>query len=400
MITLLDSLTDEQRTAVHSNWRWTSVQAGPGSGKTRVLAARIAWLVDQGADPRRICALVFTRSAAAEIRERLFGAIGHITGMVRVSTFHAFAAEYVVPDGFRVATETEADAALRSIYDGPTRRQRGLPGIAAVRRGIMAHESVCHPPHHERDAITIVRHRLEEARLIATWDLVPRFLEHGGCTFFDHVLVDEAQDCTANEGTMASGILENGEYLFTVGDPRQAIFGWRGARPDAFRDHNVHHTEMVLTRTFRFGPEIAQLANSISDRFDGGRIVGNSDIDSDCYMEPMDQALDANDPRNTAILCRTNMECDAIEREYTGIVQWVRRDPLDAFAHESDRFGDAWADGKAVVSTVHSFKGREADTIIIAMDPNSRSEDVEEERVLYVAVTRARHRLIISKALP
>ena len=77
----------------------------------------------------------------------------------------------------------------------------------------------------------------------------------------------------------------------------------------------------------------------------------------------------------------------------------VRRDPLDAFSHESDRIGSAFAAGKTVVSTVHGFKGHEADIVIVDESVFAATEDdratVEDWRVLYVAMSRARDVLVL-----
>lgn len=388
MMPYFEHLTDEQRVAVETSSVSAYVDAGPGSGKTLTIVARIVFLIRyEGVNPREIAALVFTRSAAEEIRSRLAVALGaDVASHVTIDTFHGFVATHYVGPGYRVATEAEQSAAVRSLYEGPSRRPpRGRPSLTALRKAIVGYEATGFDKEHA-PAIRIVRRRLLRAGLIPTWTLLPA---SAGTPLprFHHVLVDEAQDVTPMEFDCATQIAGRGN-LFAVGDERQAIMGWRGATgwPMSFVEEKHR-----LTKTFRFGPTIAEFANGIAARFGEEPIDGNPDIE--------DEVLNFDDDREferEAALCRTNAQCEYFAEHEADGVEHVKRDPTaDPFSLEADRFEDVWSRGKVVCSTVHSFKGREADHVVCTLDTVNVDLSEEEHRVLYVAVTRARTRLTL-----
>ena len=220
--TLISSLTEKQHRAVTAADRIVHISAGPGSGKTRTLAARIAHLIDEGVDPAGICALTFTRSACDEIRSRVAGQVGPVAESVTIETFHGAALALGPRDGLQVASAPEADAAVRSLISGPTRRPaRDHGGISRIRRDLVHHEA--QDGHPSTDAVAVVRERLMDAGLVPTWDLVPRLIRRGPARRYDHVLVDEVQGVTPGEAQMAALLLEPDGRLFLVGDGRQCI---------------------------------------------------------------------------------------------------------------------------------------------------------------------------------
>lgn len=389
MTSPFDNLTTEQRAAVIADGETVLVDAGPGSGKTRVLAARAAYLIECGVDPREILCLTFTRSAAANIREQVRTACGRD---IEAMTFHGFAARHVVRDGERVATEIEAEAALRSLYEGPTKR-RNIRSITETREMIVEHEAVglVYPEH-----MKLLLHRFAEASLVPTWDLVARFNVRAEKPEFAHVLIDERQDSTERESTLVERIAKN---IYAVGDPRQSIMGWRGGHGGT----KWSGTACSLTRTFRFGPAIAEIANQVASQFSGAPIVPG-DID-DTVCEPSESVIaDAlASGQSVAVLCRTHRDCELAIRELGDLpAAHIRRDPLDALAHDADKIADAIAARQIVVSTVHAAKGREFDVVLVddsvfaaCSDRSTRIVTSEDHRVLFVAVTRARHVLMI-----
>ncbi|TXH42413.1 MAG: hypothetical protein E6Q97_35790, partial [Desulfurellales bacterium] len=320
---------------------------------------------------------------AANLRERIRRETGQ---SVDVFTFHGFAAKHVLRDGERVATELESDAAIDSLYKGPTSRKtvetahgsRKLCPKYMVESAILNHESA-------RFSITsemnIIMSRLAESRLVPTWALFNRFID---VPQYRHVLVDEAQDCTRAEWDIVE---RTRGTPFFVGDGKQSIFDFRGAKGSMpFKSHS-------LTHSFRFGLAIASACNVVAAEFGGDPIEG-CDRDSTVTSEIPDRT-----GKTTAYLARTHHDCAIIAASMGDAAVHVRRDPLDAFSHESDRIGSAFAAGKTVVSTVHGFKGHEADIVIVDESVFAATEDdratVEDWRVLYVAMSRARDVLVL-----
>lgn len=401
MTGLLDTLTDEQRAAAESKDAEVIVSAGAGSGKTSVLAARVVHLIaHEEVDPREVLVLTFTRAACAEIRSRIVEALGFAVEPV-IRTFHAHAAS-IVQDGRRVATEAESEAALRSLYEGPMRRApRGRPGIEELRAAIVRHEANGWTGATELPsdaAVRIVLSRLAYANLTPTWDLVPAALAWRDPHRYAHVLVDELQDASPAEIRFATG--QTAGDLFMVGDPRQAIFGWRGAL--GMVEKPTHR----LTRTFRFGQAVADIANQLAARFGGEPIEGAPEIPNDyevlvpgTTLYEFFDALRAEVENEhwagaTLVLARTNRECQAIVRACQGTVH-VTRDPLDPLSSERDRFREAWERGLTPVSTCHGAKGAEADRVVLVRDLEAKQDEPAEERVSYVGCTRARRRLVL-----
>jgi superfamily I DNA/RNA helicase len=402
---LLARLTGEQAAFAEDQSPAVCCIAAAGSGKTAALAARVVHLVRfRGIAPERVRVFVFTRAARDEIARRVASVLGgEVADRVDVTTFHSFAARVVLRDvpAAELATDALAETYLRSLYEGPLRR-KGLPGITAVRDGIVAYEADRFEDDDVRRAVGILLGRMEETDAIPLWDLLPRcdaLLEEpdfADAWQVDHVLVDEAQDVTRREERIAR---RTGRFFAAVSDPRQAIMGFRGAvgfcalKPfDTGPEADHHH----LTRSFRFGAEIAAYANAISERLGCGPCSGDPDrVDAVGYSYTNDNAMEALKGRESglAILCRTHDECDLAERQLSNLGLRVyyagraedRGEGVDPFSAAGDR---------AVIATIHAAKGREWDTVYLPSSPIF-PRDMDDLSVLYVAVTRARSLLLL-----
>lgn len=393
------NLTAEQIEAAEASAPQVLVEAGPGTGKTATLAARLVHLVrDRKVPPELILALTFTRSAAEEIRSRVRFDLGDLVPTIQ--TFHTFAASVSLPDGMRIATRLEVEAHERSLYRGPTRRPgRDVPGIKALRRNCAEHEAKPPMSCGSYAGVEILLRRMKAAGLVPLFDLVPSALGSDDVPTFDHVLIDEYQDTTPGELALCRRALDLDGELFAVGCPNQAIMNWRGA--SGFVGTPTHH----LGQSFRFGPAIAAEVNKLADRFGGSHVdgIGDFGIVDEIVLEAVPEFIrrgygppSRSDLGDTLILCRTRRECRAMAREIgPGALVGLKPETAseDPLATDADLFASIWRQGLAVVSTVHSAKGREADTVIVALEWDDLDDD-EERRVLYVAASRARRHLI------
>ena len=360
------SPTTEQLAAVESELPATVVSAAPGSGKTTVLAARIAWLIRNLVPPEQILALTFTRSACQEIRQRVQREIGALAERVRIETFHGYAWSVLREPSLSVATEVEAQQAIRSIIEGPTRR-RGTPGLRAIEEAIIDHESGRgFGPH--ADALRLIVFRLREAGLVPTWDLVPSIERREES--FDHVLVDEAQDVTPREAQLVRRLTDG--TLFAVFDRAQAIMGWRGG---IGIDWPVTHR---LSQSFRFGPEIAAAANTIAVRMGTDPVVGAGPA-GQVIEGSIEQILEAEGTR--AVLCRTHRECEWVARDLGPLAVHVTRDLRDALDSNANRFEGIARAVKIAVATIHAAKGREWDSVAVVPWEHRENEDLRVEDV-------------------
>ncbi len=288
-----EGLTDEQRAVVeHDLDQHATVLAVAGSGKTTAMVHRVRHLIERGASPRAIRAVMFNRAARRDF-ERKLAAIG-VRG-VRVQTFNAlghaivgWAARQGLIEALRLFEDWEAlrlveqairERRRRAGYDvDPIDAEEALAAIHAW-KGLLT------PPDHarctEQPALVEIYRAFEKARrqhrrmtfddqigeavrLIEGSPLAQRTL----CDRLDHLVIDEFQDVNHAQQRLAKLIAGQRARVMVVGDDDQCIYEWRGARSayikTVFRETfaGKPHRTYRLTRSFRFGPTIARVAAS------------------------------------------------------------------------------------------------------------------------------------------
>jgi DNA helicase II / ATP-dependent DNA helicase PcrA len=244
---LLDRLDAMQRVAASAPGGPLLVVAGPGTGKTRTLTHRIAYLcAELGTPPAACLAITFTRRAAEELRARLQALLGPVADEVTVATFHALGLailrEHPEPaglaPGFRVAEEAE-QAATRAEAGGHDERYRKLLRAANL---VDVDELVAAPL----------------ALLESHPDLVDRYQAR-----WPWIFVDEYQDVDADQYQLLRLLAPPDGNLCAIGDPDQAIYSFRGADVGFFLRFAEDFTDarMVrLTRNYRSSPPIIAAA--------------------------------------------------------------------------------------------------------------------------------------------
>ncbi len=252
---LLATLNACQRQAVlHENGPLL-ILAGAGSGKTRTLTHRIAYLIQQQqVEPWQVLAVTFTNKAAAEMRERLQRLVGNIDGLW-ISTFHAACARILRRDGevlgygrdFTIYDDQDQQRLLRDCLTQLGIAEKDLKPRAvataidqAKNRGLMPEQFIPAGPRGEQVARVYERYqkRLQQANALDFGDLllqtVRLFREHpqvreAYCHRFAHLLVDEFQDTNQVQYDMVKALAGDGRHLCVVGDDDQSIYAWRGA---------------------------------------------------------------------------------------------------------------------------------------------------------------------------
>ncbi len=257
---ILEGLTDAQREAATHLDGPALVLAGPGSGKTRVITRRIAWLVSQGIPPWQILAVTFTNKAAAEMRRRVESLLPPDTpgrrGLV-VTTFHSFAARFLREHALAAGLDPsfaifdsgdQRDVLKKAIAAADCSTQQWAPaavsGLISERKNALLTV--------EAWATSAVDWR--ERTLLRIWRAYEAGLRRSNALDFDdlllrtalllkqeesvrlaardrfrYLLIDEYQDTNHAQFTIANAIAGEAGNLFTVGDPDQSIYGWRGA---------------------------------------------------------------------------------------------------------------------------------------------------------------------------
>jgi DNA helicase II / ATP-dependent DNA helicase PcrA len=256
------------------------IVAGPGSGKTRTLTQRIVHLVaERGISAKHCLAITFTRRAAAEMRERLHQSLGAGAEDVAVHTFHSLGLAMLrehanaagLQRGFRVVGETERVAALAAALDRPLpRAQSLLRAISKSERTAVAASGEVAEARTAYQKILAINNWIDFDGLIA---LAVRLLESDPEVAalygqrFRFISVDEFQDVDAPQYRLLTLLAPpSSGNLCVIGDPHQAIYGFRGADAscfERFRSDYPSATTVALKRNYRSSGTIVAASSQI-----------------------------------------------------------------------------------------------------------------------------------------
>ncbi len=301
MTTIHDVLNEAQRHAVEVERGPLMILAGPGSGKTRVIAHRIAYLVQTLHVPAyRILAVTFTNKAAREMRERVEGLLGAEAHALTMGTFHAVCARILRMDGEAIGLPSDF-----AIYD--TDDQMALIRLAQAELSIdpkryaprAVLSAISRAKNERRDATAFQRQvdsYFEEivARIYAHYE---QSLERSGAVDFDdllgrtlelfehhddirekyasrylHTLIDEFQDTNLVQYQLARQLVSVHGNLTVVGDPDQSIYSWRAADIRNLLDFKRDFPsaeEVLLEQNYRSTGHILSAAHAVIERADG-----------------------------------------------------------------------------------------------------------------------------------
>jgi DNA helicase II / ATP-dependent DNA helicase PcrA len=291
---LLDGLNEDQRQAVGSPLGSALVLAGAGSGKTRVLVHRVAWLIQvEGASPNSILAVTFTNKAAAEMRSRIETLLGLPSGAMWLGTFHGLAhrllrihwREAALPQSFQILDSEDQARVLRKVLKAlDLDETRWIP--REILWFINAQKDEGHRPKHIKDDGDPTRRQLikiyqayEDAcqragvvdfaelllRAYELWRDNPALLQHYR-TRFQHVLVDEFQDTNSIQYKWLMLLAKPDGMPFVVGDDDQSIYRWRGARVENLNQFRRDFPKAVLYKleqNYRSTGTILKAANAL-----------------------------------------------------------------------------------------------------------------------------------------
>ncbi|MCL4078606.1 UvrD-helicase domain-containing protein [Coriobacteriia bacterium Es71-Z0120] len=295
MSNLLDGLNPAQRDAVTTTEGPLLVLAGAGSGKTRVLTHRVAYLVrERGVSPAEILAITFTNKAANEMRERLERLIGPAVRGMWVMTFHAFCVRLLRAEAYRLGMSRQF-----TIYDeDDTRRmlatvaadldldpKRYSPKMLASRISTLKNELALPDAAAERavlppEKVTAKAYAAYQARLMHAnamdFDdlLVNAWLvlsQHDDARAFyqrrfRYILVDEYQDTNHAQYEIVNLLAAGHRNLMVVGDDDQSIYSWRGADIRNILDFEKDYPEATVIRleqNYRSTQTILAAANAV-----------------------------------------------------------------------------------------------------------------------------------------
>lgn len=300
----LEGLNPEQREAVLHLEGPLLILAGPGSGKTRVITHKIAYLLEQGIPPRAILGVTFTNKAAEEMRSRVAALLGAQAPLreLWLHTFHAACARILrshisklsprYTGGFTILDEgDQRDAIARVMKDLDLSAEEVSPGLL-VSLLSRAKDELIGPEEFPRryagrldaslrEIASRVYPRyqalLEASNAVDFGDLLRLTLElfrrepsilEGYRERFQYILIDEYQDINHAQYVFAKALAQGARSVAVVGDEDQAIFSWRGSDPSyllKFREDFPHARVIALKRHYRwpYGDRIFKAAQKL-----------------------------------------------------------------------------------------------------------------------------------------
>ncbi len=357
----LDKLNPEQREAVLHRDGPLLILAGAGSGKTRVITFRIAYLIGDGhASPDEVLAVTFTNKASQEMRERVESLIGATAGGVWLSTFHSLCARLLRREAPKIGLSRDF-----VIYDSSDQ----VAVVKQTQRELGIDDKLV-PPRMALSRISQAKNRMEGPETLrATWNIrdeqIGRIYERyvvalkdaNALDFddlllktvelfensqqvrefysrkFKYVMVDEYQDTNRPQYLLIRRLAEAHRNIAVVGDPDQSIYKWRGADLRNILDFEQDFGEAKVVRleqNYRSTQMILDAASAVisqnrnrkdkrlwTDRKGGARIVyfrGNDELEEADFITRTIKQFRLEDVDATmAILYRTNAQSRAME---------------------------------------------------------------------------------------
>jgi len=293
---ILNDLNDAQRQAVTAQPEHMLVLAGAGSGKTRVLVHRIAWLNQvEGISPYNIFAVTFTNKAAAEMRQRVEKLQELPVAGMWVGTFHGLAhrllrnhwKEAKLPQSFQILDSDDQYRLIRRVLKAleldeskwPPKQAQAFINARKDEGKRPSHIDTSRNPMYEQMVriYTAYQAACERAGVIDFAEMLLRTLElirdndslqaHYQKRF-QHILVDEFQDTNTIQYALIQLLAGQNNKVFIVGDDDQAIYGWRGAKVEniqLFQKHFASAEVIRLEQNYRSTTTILSAANALID---------------------------------------------------------------------------------------------------------------------------------------
>lgn len=311
---ILEGLNSEQKQAVSCVEGPVLIVAGAGSGKTRVLTSRIAYILARGCDPSRILALTFTKKAASEMKERISLMVGEKKARkLYMGTFHSvfirFLREYSdflgYPQTFTIYDTGDSVSAIKTCLKELKLDEKVYKPKDVLSRISMAKNNLVTPAAYRRNVTAIQNDAAaKKPRICDIYDLYAYKCHQAGVMDFDdillnmnillrdnpealesvagrfdYIMVDEYQDTNFSQYFILKKLSQGHGNLCVVGDDSQSIYAFRGAKIENIlnfkKDYPTHHI-FRLEQNYRSTRVIVNAANSLIAR-------NSSRIPKECY---------------------------------------------------------------------------------------------------------------------
>ena len=299
---ILEGLNSEQKAAVSCVDGPVLIVAGAGSGKTRVLTSRIAYILDtKKIDPARILALTFTKKAASEMKERIALMVGENKARrLYMGTFHSvfirflreFAESLGYPSSFTIYDTSDSVSAIKTCLKELQLDEKVYKPKDVLSRISMAKNNLVTPGAYRRNAVALQNDAsAKKPRIVDIYDLYAHKCKQAGVMDFDdillnmnillkdnpaalesvagrfdYIMVDEYQDTNFAQYLILRKLSEKHRNICVVGDDSQSIYAFRGAKIENIlnfkRDYPAHNI-FRLEQNYRSTKVIVEAANSL-----------------------------------------------------------------------------------------------------------------------------------------
>ncbi len=287
-------LNKEQLEAVSSTSRYTRIVAGAGSGKTRVLTYRIAYLIsERKVDPNEILAIAFTNKVANEMKDRVVNMLPDVAQFLNVSTFHSFGARFLrneishlgISPSFTIFDDEDTDRLIRDICvaRGYTRKD---DIVTQAINYIYSNKCKGHYPkdvklthyYNEEECLEIFKEYEKRKQDMIALDfddllLLPIIILENFPEVrskwqnkIHYILIDEFQDTNDVQFKLVKLLINQDSEVYVVGDPDQTIYTWRGANQKIILDFEKVFSgakTIILNRNYRSTKTILDAANKL-----------------------------------------------------------------------------------------------------------------------------------------
>lgn len=293
MIDFKSSLNDKQYEAVTTDGQFVRIIAGAGSGKTRVLTYRIAYLLSElQVHPTSILAITFTNKVAKEMRERAKKIVPNVGESLKIMTYHSLGARFLrkeirvlnYPLSFTILDDDDQLKLIKNIavekgyrkgddivqlamrYIGNKKTYGEMPSDIKIDEERFPNERLCLEFYEAYEKKLTAMSTLDfDDLILKTIEILKRFpdIRTRWQQSIAHILIDEFQDTNDVQYDLVKLLMRQGTCLYVVGDPDQTIYTWRGANQQIILDMDKkYETEtIILNRNYRSSKNILNVAN-------------------------------------------------------------------------------------------------------------------------------------------
>ena len=362
----LDSLNDEQKSVVLANSGVVCCTATAGSGKTYAMTKKVAYLISIGVKPDKILCFTFTKKAGTELGDRLKNLLSREdSSLITVGTMHSVFYSVIrkermllnpIYSNMKIVLEWQQKKLMKDAYDSVVSviGKSGKNPFVAYASISKAKNELLSPEQLRNYLIASKQEHL--LWISAVYDKYETAKKKEGLIDFDdmltmaydllcvdtvrakwqkrwdYIMVDEFQDTNTAQARMVKILAEKAKLLFIIGDKNQAIYSFRGARPDYIEEIEKHYPDVVkmsLSTTYRCRENIVAKANMLTEVMGGVKSVAvkpggdvqylghfdTSDSEAEAIVDEISHLFRVHHvrPEEIKIIYRTNVQSRAIE---------------------------------------------------------------------------------------